>query len=182
MSRNEVVNLYAQRFPTLTINTQQHDPDTLSIITKLVEEATPNIIALRRGVRSTPLSKWRKIVDNLYQHGGIWILETEDESPCAMCGAQSHVWDHCHTTGLVRGRLCQSCNMQEGWNSYRPEWQLWRWAAPYLQLINGDRHVYYHSSRPATQHEFIFRDPNPIDRIKLPLTELFAIIQYRLQP
>lgn len=181
MSRDEVVNLYAQRFPTLNINIGQHDTDTFPIITKLVEQATPNIIALRRGIRSTPLPKWPKILDNLDHHGGIWILETEDEWRCAMCGYLSEVWDHCHTTGLVRGRLCQSCNMQEGFNSYRPEWQLWRWSAPYLQLVNNERHVYQHPSRAPTQHEFIFRDPNPIDRIALPLTKLFATINDRLR-
>jgi hypothetical protein len=37
---------------------------------------------------------------------------------CAVCGisgARTHlVDDHCHATGQLRGRLCRSCNVQEG--------------------------------------------------------------------
>lgn len=37
---------------------------------------------------------------------------------CAMCGGQMSlhlVLDHCHDTGQIRGYLCRSCNVQEGW-------------------------------------------------------------------
>jgi Recombination endonuclease VII len=41
---------------------------------------------------------------------------------CAVCGVTLAPWpslathvDHCHDTGAVRGLLCRSCNMKEGW-------------------------------------------------------------------
>ena len=41
---------------------------------------------------------------------------------CAVCDKKLAPWpspathiDHCHNTGVVRGLLCRSCNMKEGW-------------------------------------------------------------------
>lgn len=41
---------------------------------------------------------------------------------CAVCQKELAPWpskathlDHCHDTGVVRGLLCRSCNMKEGW-------------------------------------------------------------------
>lgn len=52
---------------------------------------------------------------------------------CAMCGPlkiERPVLDHCHTTGLVRGYLCKSCNIAEGLSGH-DMWTLWRnWDNP----------------------------------------------------
>lgn len=40
-------------------------------------------------------------------------LEAYDEylsKPCAICGDASEVLDHCHSTNIIRGGLCQPCN------------------------------------------------------------------------
>jgi hypothetical protein len=54
-------------------------------------------------------------------HAGARASDTGGLGPparCAVCGisgARDHlVQDHCHATGQVRGRLCRSCNVQEG--------------------------------------------------------------------
>ena len=46
---------------------------------------------------------------------------------CAMCGMgrTNLVEDHDHTTGLVRGLLCRSCNASEPHNEHEA-WRLWR--------------------------------------------------------
>lgn len=38
---------------------------------------------------------------------------------CAVCVHQAEVTDHSHETGLVRGRLCRSCNALEGYGNLR---------------------------------------------------------------
>ena len=57
------------------------------------------------------------------------LLRKWQDYRCAMCGieGESLVLDHCHETGLVRGFLCNGCNMTEGregedhhyWSIYR---------------------------------------------------------------
>jgi hypothetical protein len=40
----------------------------------------------------------------------------EDAGCCALCGKRDGLnVDHCHTTGVVRGVLCGSCNLKIGW-------------------------------------------------------------------
>jgi hypothetical protein len=59
---------------------------------------------------------------------------------CAMCGGLGgDVEDHCHRTGLVRGRLCRGCNVVEGANRggvaakyrRRPPAVIVGWTRPY---------------------------------------------------
>lgn len=62
------------------------------------------------------------------------MLEAQDER-CAICGGQDedsrlHV-DHCHTTGKVRGLLCESCNLSIGRMGDSPS--RLRSAAAYLE-------------------------------------------------
>lgn len=33
-----------------------------------------------------------------------------DNPDCALCGEPGQHIDHCHTTGRVRGHLCNNCN------------------------------------------------------------------------
>ena len=167
--------------PPLDVDPQHYDPDVLPIINALIKEATPNIIASRRPI-TTPNAVWTRIIKNMRQHTSIWLIDCDDELwMCNMCGRSSEVWDHCHTTGLIRGRLCQSCNAMEGKNPHRPEWQLWKWAAPDLQMCNNTRGVYNGRWQQPTQHEQLFYGPNAIDRMTLPLTELFTQIHDALE-
>lgn len=60
---------------------------------------------------------------------------------CAICAvAGGLVLDHCHTTGQVRGWLCQSCNVLEG-RSRHPVFDLYRHRHPAAIL---DVHEMYH--------------------------------------
>lgn len=47
---------------------------------------------------------------------GLSLSEYENllNSPCAICGAQAEVVDHCHKTGRVRSGLCNKCNRMLG--------------------------------------------------------------------
>jgi hypothetical protein len=48
------------------------------------------------------------------------LMFTEQNGNCGACGANQSILDrrlgvdHCHTTGLVRGLLCNECNRAEG--------------------------------------------------------------------
>lgn len=72
--------------------------------------------------------------------GDTWFASPGE---CAMCGATELTLadDHCHITGLHRGRLCVSCNLAEG-RDEDAEWVWWRLHAPRLadrQLATGGR-------------------------------------------
>jgi hypothetical protein len=41
--------------------------------------------------------------------------------PCAICGAESEVLDHCHASGLHRLALCHACNKGLGMFADDPE-------------------------------------------------------------
>ncbi|MFE6904016.1 endonuclease VII domain-containing protein [Streptomyces sp. NPDC057717] len=43
-----------------------------------------------------------------------WRLHDIQDGTCATCDAPAYAIDHDHTTGLVRGLLCVSCNKREG--------------------------------------------------------------------
>lgn len=46
------------------------------------------------------------------------LHEWQLDRGCAICGARFNlVEDHDHHTGLVRGNLCRSCNIKEGWGA-----------------------------------------------------------------
>lgn len=174
-ARRKLVNSIA-KMPALQINSAQHDIDTLPIIMPLLEEAKEDIYCYRLGYdRYNPKKDVFK-----FPRSGLWFgRDDRDEiwgESCAMCGGPGPlVNDHCHLTGLERGRLCHSCNSQEGRNPFSPAWQLWRWAAPGLQLCNGPRYVYGGGWSAPTQHEWLFRKYN-IDRLHMPLSELVSFI------
>ncbi len=71
---------------------------------------------------------------------GDWF---EDGEHCEMCGrARRLVLDHCHDTGLLRGWLCQSCNVMEGRSGDSLIFRFWRERAPVLaerKLKRGGR-------------------------------------------
>lgn len=54
------------------------------------------------------------------------------QTVCLICGESGTLnIDHCHTTGKVRGRLCNSCNL--GLGRFRDNPELLRRAAKYLE-------------------------------------------------
>lgn len=74
-------------------------------------------------------SKFRNSIKNssLKTNYGITLkevkkMQTRQKNKCALCSVKfgktrttSPRVDHCHTTGKVRGLLCNSCNLREGW-------------------------------------------------------------------
>lgn len=63
------------------------------------------------------------------------ILENQEDK-CAICGCSDKklVVDHCHTTGKVRGLLCDMCNSGLGFFKDNPE-SLYN-AIQYLQKVD----------------------------------------------
>lgn len=66
------------------------------------------------------------------------LYESQD-GKCSICGTENkenrrHLSvDHCHTTGKIRGLLCQSCN--KGLGLFRDKIEFLRKAAEYLEKI-----------------------------------------------
>ena len=56
---------------------------------------------------------WRKYKLTLE---GFYAMLARQQNKCALCPATNVDWkvDHCHTTGRVRGLLCNGCNMRLG--------------------------------------------------------------------
>jgi hypothetical protein len=80
---------------------------------------------------------------------GITVEEADallaaQEGRCAICGKSEgdsrgfrmHI-DHCHTTGAVRGVLCNLCNA--GLGNFRDDPELMRKAIAYLALHHGEK-------------------------------------------
>lgn len=70
----------------------------------------------RQGKGKDRKKEWLKYLYNLTKEDYYSILENQNHS-CKICGThESKVFkqtlfvDHCHTTGKVRGLLCNSCN------------------------------------------------------------------------
>ena len=63
------------------------------------------------------------------------IVETVTE--CVICGStEKLVVDHCHTTNIIRGMLCNHCN--RGLGHFRDDPQLLEFARIYLLSYNKD--------------------------------------------
>lgn len=63
------------------------------------------------------------------------LLVDWHDGRCAVCGARDRRYlDHSHGTGLVRGWLCQSCNISEGFGSI-PGGQFERYRERYPTAI-----------------------------------------------
>ena len=66
---------------------------------------------------STPaFTFWDKPAPDGESPPGVSPMRAWQDGRCALCGFRYGplVEDHCHTTGLVRGYLCRSCNTTEG--------------------------------------------------------------------
>lgn len=101
----------------------------------------------RRPVRSTQCHTCRAFLMRRYNYG---ISRREYEAMlraqgggCAICGAEPTLEkggrlyvDHCHTTGAIRGLLCQPCN--QGLGQFRDTPALLEAAIAYLQRAQSD--------------------------------------------
>jgi hypothetical protein len=75
-----------------------------------------------------------------------YAMDDWHEGRCAICGGRAEVTDHDHKTGLVRGRLCRSCNTLEGMGRggvfarYRERNPATMWAVrvPYVDPFTGE--------------------------------------------
>lgn len=102
---------------------------------------------------------------------GIWFTEADKGTEygdkfCGICGTKDDrlVNDHCHTTGLLRGLLCFSCNNFEG-RKDTPTFDAWRLTAPLLQVGQRD----FYRSRPEGLAHSTWDE-----LLTLPMEELFA--------
>jgi hypothetical protein len=67
---------------------------------------------------------------------GVGMREWQDER-CGMCGWRGDlVLDHDHATQKIRGYLCRSCNISEGYADNR--WSLWRGDQNVARLMGVD--------------------------------------------
>lgn len=60
---------------------------------------------------------------HLQKNYGLFLEDLETLGDCcAICGSKDDLCvDHCHTTGVVRGRLCRTCNLGLGYFKDNPE-------------------------------------------------------------
>ena len=79
--------------------------------------------------------RWDKNTLVLEGSEGLHELHEWQEGRCAMCGHERGkiLMDHCHESGLIRGLLCHSCNLNESGN-YDVRWQIYRKFPPTMLL------------------------------------------------
>ncbi len=87
---------------------------------------------------------------------GLNELRNWQEHRCAMCGFEDSklVMDHCHESGLIRGLLCQPCNLNESSNSNFC-WQIYRKFPP-TTLLNV--RIFYNDFSSWGPKECIFSE------------------------
>lgn len=96
-------------------------------------KANPDLYAKRQ---STTTPEQRR-ANNLRRKFGLSVqdwdnLYASQQSLCAICSRETPlVVDHCHSTGTVRGLLCNNCNAGLGFFEDNPEYL--RLAALYLE-------------------------------------------------
>ena len=80
--------------------------------------------------------RWDQKASLLEGSEGLDELWGWQENRCAMCGFEDSkiVMDHCHESGLIRGLLCHSCNLNESSND-EFRWQIYRKFPP-TTLLN----------------------------------------------
>ena len=79
--------------------------------------------------------RWNQDAPLLEGSEGLNELWDWQEHRCAMCGFENTKieMDHCHESGLIRGLLCHSCNLNESSND-RLRWQIYRKFPPTMLL------------------------------------------------
>lgn len=80
---------------------------------RLSEERNANYAENKAVIRARRYGTTKEMID------AVMLLQ---QGCCAVCDKLLAPWpststhvDHCHDTGAVRGLLCRSCNMKEGW-------------------------------------------------------------------
>ncbi len=121
--------------------------------------------------------EWRRLMDKPMPPNGLWW---DEPGLCSVCGPSKRApllretetyQDHCHLTGLGRGRLCPSCNTLEGMNG-DGIWPLWRLTAPWLEV--GQRWFYGNEGRCHRQNgQRLFTDD---ELLSLPMQHLLTTI------
>lgn len=84
--------------------------------------------------------RWLKYNYNLTQDDYVVMLEAQG-GVCKICGKTSQIGrrlavDHCHTTGLVRGLLCENCNV--GIGKLKEDISILESAIKYLKESRGE--------------------------------------------
>ena len=105
---------------------------------------------------------------------GLEELFNWQEKRCAMCGFEHDkiVMDHCHESGLIRGLLCQPCNLNESSNDSL-RWQIYCKFPPTM-LLNVK--IFYNDFSSWGPKECIFSE----EAINTPWWESDKEFSYRV--